>query len=399
MVADSARTMLEPRELRSRLAAQQPQWEGHPDLRRSCETLASSPALVTPREIAEVRRSLAVVAAGDAQMLQVGDCAESFDEVGERHVRAKVALLHALADELTAASGQEVLRMGRLGGQFAKPRSEPIEHIDGIPLPVFRGHMVNSEKPTLEDRAHDPRRMVRAYAAGARVLRELRADREARAADGPFVPGPWASHDALVIDYEANLVRTEDGTRFLGSTHLPWIGDRTRQPDSAHVHLLSTVVNPVALKVGPSTDVEDLRELCALLDPDRMPGRLTLIVRMGAENVAELLPRLVSAVRAKGHPVVWLCDPMHGNTIRVGGVKTRRLADVADEAARCKRTLDRKGAHPGGLHVEVATSDVTECLGGNVVGAERLPDRYTTLCDPRLNPSQAAELLDYWVRA
>jgi 3-deoxy-7-phosphoheptulonate synthase len=394
MVADATR--LPPRTLS---AAQQPQWEDHPDLRESCETLASSPALVTLPEIEDVHRSLAVVAEGGAQVLQVGDCAESFDEVEDEHVRAKLALLNKLADELTAASGQEVLRLGRLGGQFAKPRSEPVEYIDGTPLPVFRGHMVNSEKATLDDRAHDPRRMVRAYTASARVLRGVRADREARDVQGGFVPGPWSSHDALVIDYEANLVRTDGGTRFLGSTHLPWIGDRTRQPDFAHVRLLSTVVNPVALKVGPSTDVEELRELCALLDPDRRPGRLTLIVRMGAENVVEFLPTLVSAVRAKGHPVVWLCDPMHGNTIRVGGVKTRRLGEIADEAARCKRVLERGGAHAGGLHVEVATSDVTECLGGNVNGPADLPGRYTTLCDPRLNPSQAAELLAHWVRA
>ncbi|MFE7068836.1 3-deoxy-7-phosphoheptulonate synthase [Streptomyces sp. NPDC057620] len=381
-------------------AAQQPDWATHPAYEPSCTTLASAPALVTPEELARLRRALAVVAGGGAVMLQLGDCAESFEETDADQVRAKTAVLHALADEVADGTGLPVLRVGRIGGQFAKPRTLPHEEVGGVLLPAFRGHMVNGESPTPEARAHDPRRMVRAYEASADVLRALTRERDQRARRvQEFEDGPWASHDALVVDYEARLVRTEGGRRFVGSTHLPWLGDRTRAPGSAHVRLLASVVNPVALKLGPSVATDELREVCALLDPYRMPGRLTLIVRMGAERVTGLLPPLVAAVRDAGHRPVWLSDPMHGNTVREAGRKTRRLTDVVDEASRCKRVLERAGEHPGGLHLEVAASDVTECLGGKVDGVDRLAERYTTLCDPRLNPDQAAELMRAWVRS
>ncbi|RNG18302.1 3-deoxy-7-phosphoheptulonate synthase [Streptomyces botrytidirepellens] len=381
------------------VAAQQPEWKTHPDYVASRAALAAAPALVTAAELDRLRRALAVVAGGGARMVQLGDCAESFGETGADHVRAKTAVLHALADEL--GGDGPVLRVGRIGGQFAKPRSSPFEDVDGVQLPAFRGHMVNGETPSAGARAHDPRRMVRAYEASAEVLRVLARDRDRRAGrrPGPFPDGPWSSHDALVIDYEAPLVRTDAGRRILASTHLPWLGDRTRAPGSAHVRLLSQVANPVALKLGPSADPGELAEVCALLDPDRTPGRLTLIARMGAERVAELLPPLVAAVRARGHRAVWLSDPMHGNTVRAGGVKTRHLSAIVDEAVRCKRVLEAAGEHPGGLHLEVAASDVTECLGGKVDGVERLAERYTTLCDPRLNPDQAAELMRTWIRA
>lgn len=378
------------------VAAQQPEWESHPDHEACCAALASSPALVSVHELAEVRRGLAVVAGAGAQVLQVGYCAESFYEVGEEHVRPQLSLLHELADELTRASGYQVLRVGRLAGQFAKPRSQPVERVGDRVLPVFRGHMVNSERPTPQAREHDPRRMVQAYSASAEVMEVVRADRVCRA-DGSFPSGPWTSHDALIMDYEANLLRTESGIRYLGSTHLPWIGDRTRQPSSAHVELLSTVANPVSCKIGPSTTPEDLRAVCARLDPERVPGRLTLIVRLGAAAIAELLPSMVATVRAQGHPAIWLSDPMHGNTLTVRGVKTRRLADVVAEAVQFRRILQCLGVHPGGLHLEVAAATVTECLDATMPGPERLTDRYTTLCDPRLNPAQAAELLRHWL--
>jgi 3-deoxy-7-phosphoheptulonate synthase len=377
-------------------SAQQPQWQQHRDYQRCCALLASSPALVTVREIGELQSALAAVATGDAHVLQAGDCAESFLEIEPEHINAKLAVLHQLADQMAAGTGQEVLRIGRLGGQFAKPRTAAVEHIAGIPLSVFRGHMVNSPDPSPDARVHDPSRMITAYAASAEVLHQLRTDRVARAgyAGSGLIAGPWSSHDALVLDYEASLVRSEQDTVFLGSTHLPWIGDRTRQPDAAHVRLLSAVANPVACKLGPSTTIDDLRELCARLDPDRIPGRLTLIVRLGKKVIAERLPAIVAAVRSGGHPVVWLSDPMHGNTLRGGnGVKTRLLADIIDEAVEFRRILRRGGAHPGGLHLEVAADDVTECLGGMVRDIDQLPNRYTTLCDPRLNPGQAAQLL------
>ncbi|MFF7652047.1 3-deoxy-7-phosphoheptulonate synthase [Streptomyces sp. NPDC007983] len=379
------------------VAAQQPEWRTHPDYAASRAALAAAPALVTAAELTRLRRALAVVAGGGARMVQLGDCAESFEETGADHVRAKTAVLHALADEL--ADGGPVLRVGRIGGQFAKPRSRPFEDVDGVPLPAFRGHMVNGEAPSARARAHDPRRMVRAYEASAEVLRVLARDRDRRHPDDALCDGPWASHDALVIDYEVPLVRADAGQRILGSTHLPWLGDRTRAPGSAHVRLLSQVANPVALKLGPTADPAELAEVCALLDPDRAPGRLTLIARMGAERVTDLLPPLVAAVRAGGHRAVWLSDPMHGNTVRAGGVKTRHLSAIVDEAVRCRRVLEQAGEHPGGLHLEVAASDVTECLGGKVDGVERLAERYTTLCDPRLNPDQAAELMRTWIRA
>ncbi|SFQ02850.1 3-deoxy-D-arabinoheptulosonate-7-phosphate synthase [Amycolatopsis arida] len=401
MVADPLSLLVEPirRRLDGAVAAQQPHWTAHPDLPGCRAVLAEAPAPVSAAEVAEVQRAVAVVAGGNAQVLQLGDCAESFHEVGEEHVRAKLGLLHGLADELARRGGQEVLRVGRLGGQFAKPRSQLTERVGDRTLPVFRGHMVNSEEPTPAARRHDPRRMLQALAASAAVLGQVRADRTRRAG-GPFAAGPWASHDALVLDYEASLVRAGAGRRFLASTHLPWIGDRTRQPGSAHVRLLAALANPVACKVGPTTDLAALRAVCARLDPDREPGRLTLIVRLGAGAVADLLPRLVAAVRSWGHPVVWLSDPMHGNTIRVGGgLKTRRLDDVVTEAVRFRRILRRCGAHPGGLHLEVAATDVTECVGGPVRDVDALPRRYTTLCDPRLNPTQTAELLRHWAEA
>jgi len=387
-------------------SAQQPQWQQHRDYQRCCAQLASADPLVTVREIGELTSALAAVAAGQAQVLQAGDCAESFLEIATEHIDAKLTVLHRLADQMAAGTGQEVVRVGRLGGQFAKPRTAAVEHVAGIPLSVFRGHMVNSADPSPDARVHDPRRMITAYAASAEVLRHLRADRDAREAreardardavlaGSGLAAGPWSSHDALVLDYETNLVRSEQDTVFLGSTHLPWIGDRTRQPDAAHVQLLSAVANPVACKLGPSITLDDLRELCARLDPDRIPGRLTLIVRLGRKLIAERLPAIVATVRSGGHPVVWLSDPMHGNTLRGGdGVKTRLLADIIDEAVQFRRILHRGGAHPGGLHLEVAADEVTECLGGMVQDVGQLPVRYTTLCDPRLNPGQAALLL------
>jgi 3-deoxy-7-phosphoheptulonate synthase len=379
-------------------AAQQPEWRSHPHYGEACELLAAAPPLVTVPEIDELHSALARVAAGQAQILQAGDCAESFAETGEEDTRAKLTVLHGLADRLAAATGQPVLRIGRIGGQFAKPRSAAVESVVGMTLPAFRGHMVNSEEPTTRARAHDPRRMAEAYHASRIVLNRVRADRLSRAAAAPRpADGPWSSHDALVLDYETNLVRWSGGGRFLSSTHLPWIGDRTRQPDSAHVQLLASMRNPVACKIGPTTSAAHLAELCARLDPGRAPGRLTLIVRLGRAAIAATLPALMAAVRARGHPVIWLSDPMHGNTIRVeGNRKTRRLDDVVAEAVQFRRIAESQGAHPGGLHLEVAAAEVTECVGGPVPGVSDLAGRYTTLCDPRLNPSQAAELIEAW---
>lgn len=384
-------------------AAQQPRWRYHPDYLRTREQLALAPSLVSMPELDTLQRALATVVSGDAYLLQAGDCAENFAECTAADVSAKLTVLHSLADTFASISNQPVVRIGRMGGQFAKPRSRPVESHRGRELPVFRGHMVNSELPTLAAREHDPRRMLSAYRASAQVHRALAADRSQRAATQP-VPGgggAWSSHEALVIDYEGSAIRIDptSGASFLGSTHLPWVGERTRQPQSAHVRLLSSVRNPVGCKLGPATQVADVLRLCELLDPDRLPGRLVLIVRMGAAHILEALPPIVAAVRQAGHPVTWVSDPMHGNTVRssVGltngvGLKTRHLSDIISEAVTFRSVLERFGEHPAGLHLEVAVAEVTECVGG-MVREEMLPHHYTTLCDPRLNPEQAHELL------
>ncbi|MEV6210458.1 3-deoxy-7-phosphoheptulonate synthase [Kitasatospora sp. NPDC051914] len=378
-------------------AEQQPDWRDHAAYAAARRTLMRAAPLALPTEIAELRGQLAAVAAGRARLLQAGDCAESLAEQTPRHIDDKISALDALGDLMAARTGQDVVRVGRIGGQFAKPRSAATEQYGGSELPSFRGHMVNSEEPSPEARQHDPRRMVHAYGAAARVADHLREVRHQRAAAGdpPAASGPWTSHEALVVDYEGPLVRsTPDGREYLASTHLPWIGERTRQPDSAHVEMLAAVQNPVACKIGPGAGPAEVVRLCGRLDPERSPGRLTLILRLGRTRAAEVMPGIVDAVRNAGHPVIWAVDPMHGNTERTpGGIKTRHLRHIAEEAAVFLQVLERHGAHPGGLHLETAATDVTECLGAGVRGERALNRRYTTLCDPRLNPEQAHELI------
>ncbi|MFC9398353.1 FkbO/Hyg5 family chorismatase [Streptomyces sp. NPDC057027] len=377
-------------------AAQQPQWRDHPAYGRVRATLAAAPPVVRPGEIRELRDRLAEVAAGRAHILQMGDCAESFYEGTPHHTGTKIAHLDALADRLGEHTRLPVLRIGRLGGQYAKPRSQPTETVDGTELPVFRGHMVNAEGRSAEARRHDPVRMLWAYHFSDEIQQALRAHRAATSLRS-LNPGPWSSHDALVMDYTAALVRIDEttGEPFLGSTHFPWIGERTGGPADAHVTLLSGVVNPIACKIGPRATPESVLELCRALDPHREPGRLTLISRMGREAVGTALPPLVRAVGEAGHPVVWLCDPMHGNTVKLPtGTKVRRLDDLVAETLACRDVLRAHGQHFGGLHLETAAEDVTECLGGPVRDASDVERHYTTLCDPRLNPEQAAELVD-----
>ncbi len=376
-------------------AEQQPSWRDHPALGPVRARLAAVPALVTAAELETLGESLARVAAGEALLLQAGDCAESLAETTRGHARAKAALLGRLAARLGGGTGLPVVRVGRMGGQFAKPRSRPTERHGDAELPVFRGHMVNAPEPDPAARRHDPERMLRAYAASARVLAALdglRAD----------AAGPWAAHEALVLDYEGPLVRADprSGALLLGSTHMPWIGERTRRPGGAHVRLLAAVANPVACKVGPGARPEDVVRVCAALDPDRRPGRLTLIARMGAGPVAEALPPLLDAVRRAGHPVVWLCDPMHGNTrLTAAGFKTRHLDEMAAEARAFRAAVERSGLHPGGLHLEVSADPVTECVGGSVATENDVPNCYRSSCDPRLNDAQALALIDAWCGA
>lgn len=387
-------TEVRDREVRtSPRPAHQPQWSDHPQYELARRRLATAPALVSAAEVAELRTALAGVAAGRAVLLQAGDCVESLSECTAKHVTAKLAVLDTLAERMATRTGAPAVRIGRIGGQFAKPRSRATEWYGGRELPTFRGHMINSTLATPVARQPNPQRMVLAYDAGAAVT-DLVGQRRLAAT------GPWTSHEALVLDYEQNLVRVDpaSGTRFLASTHLPWIGERTRQPDGAHVALLATVANPVACKIGPTAAPEDVVRLCRLLDPDRVPGRLILVVRMGRRGIADALPGIVAAVRRAAHPVIWLSDPMHGNTVRAGnGMKTRYLSDVAAEASAFREILEAQGQHAGGLHLEVAAADVTECVGGTVPDDTALRARYTTLCDPRLNPDQAATLIDAWI--
>lgn len=380
-------------------AAQQPQWHHHPAYSRTISSLAAAGTPVTAADLAVLRESLAEVAAGKAHLLHVGDCAESFWECTAWHVHSKLEVLEQLSDLVAARTGLPVVRIGRLAGQFAKPRSSPTEKIGTAEVSVFRGHIVNSEANSAAARRPDPRRMLWGFELSTQVLQWVQAHRQRRAAAGleRAGSGPWASHEALVIGYEDALIRGGDGTSapILASTHLPWIGERTRQLDAAHVSLLASVGNPVACKIGPGASPDDVVGLCRMLDPGREPGRLMLIVRMGARSVRESLPPLVAAVRRAGHPVVWASDPMHGNTVRAPqGIKTRYVHDIIEEVRAVREILLGHRQHPGGLHLEVAAGDVTECLGGDATSTGS--DASTTLCDPRLNPGQAREVVSAW---
>jgi 3-deoxy-7-phosphoheptulonate synthase len=395
---------LQPPPAPARAAEQQPQWADHPAYRRVCRALASAEPLVGYDEVRSLRRAMAVVAAGDALLIQAGDCAESLHECTRAHTFGKLAVLGRLGDRLGELTGHVVLRVGRIGGQFAKPRSHQVEQHAGRTIPAFRGHLVNSEVPTAAARQPDPRRMLWAYEASTKVLRWTAEYREHAQAGGPGPTGPrgpWASHEALIMDYESRFDRADPGTgeRYLASTHLPWIGVRTNGPDSGPVRLLARTGNPVGCKVGPGTEPARLLRLCAVLDPHREPGRLVLIARLGRAQVDTGLYPLVRAVRNAGHPVVWLCDPMHGNTVRTAsGLKTRHLDDMIYEAVSFRRIVGQLGEHPGGLHLEVASEPVTECVDGSAVGPADVPRNYTSLCDPRLNPEQAQLLVERWAR-
>lgn len=357
--------------------------------------LASMPPLVEAASLDKLRTALAAVAKGRAHVVQAGDCAEDFAECTAHHVARKVQLLDVLAAVMTSITGRPVVRVGRIGGQFAKPRSALIERVTSFDVPVYRGHMVNDPAPDPDARRPDPRRLLAGYRAASRVMAHLGPTPQAR-----VEPRVWTSHEALLMDYEVPMLRRDrTGQLALTSTHWPWIGDRTRQVDGAHVQLLVDVANPVACKVGPQMEIDELVALCARLDPAREPGRLTLIARIGAEATSDLLPPLVSAVRRAGHPVIWLVDPMHANTIATcDGRKTRLVDTLVREVAAFQTAVRSAGGIPGGLHLEATPDDVTECVDAAPygVGAERIDQKYTTLCDPRLNPGQAVSVVSTW---
>ncbi|HUA94402.1 MAG TPA: 3-deoxy-7-phosphoheptulonate synthase class II [Acidimicrobiales bacterium] len=423
-------------------ARQQPRWPDDEALKRVEAQLAALPPLVVAGEARRLTSALGEVAQGRAFLLQAGDCAESFAEFAADSIRDKLKVVLQMAVALTYAAGVPVVKVGRIAGQFAKPRSSETERIGDAELESFRGHMVNDEPFDTDSRRPDPDRLLTAYHQSAATLNLLRAFAKGGFADlshvhawnQQFVASSaegrryeriaseidralrfmtacgidlstesglhqvdfWTSHEALILNYEEALTRQDSltGDWVDCSAHLLWVGERTRQLDGAHVEFLSGVINPVAAKIGPSATPEDLVALCDRLDPTSVPGRLTLITRFGAGRVGELLPPLLEAVTASGHPVVWACDPMHANTFTSeSGRKTRRFDDILSELAEFFSVHREAGSWPGGVHVELTGDDVTECLGGaEVIEEEHLNRRYTTACDPRLNARQSLDL-------
>nr|WP_203721317.1 3-deoxy-7-phosphoheptulonate synthase [Streptomyces coelicoflavus] len=375
-------------------AYQQPDWPDGEALTAARAGLAQAPPLVRSEDVALLRSLLASAARGEVQVVQSGDCAEDPAECTAGYVARKAALLDVLAGVMKASSLKPVVRVGRLAGQFGKPRSSSFETVDGVVLPSYRGHMVNSPEPDPELRRPDPRRLVAGYEAASAAMGLL-------GWHSVLVPGAeapvWTSHEALLLDYEEPMLRAQrDGSLLLTSTHWPWIGERTRGLDDAHVALLASVANPVACKAGPTMTADEITSLCERLDPDREPGRLTLISRMGRGRAAERLPELVRTVRAAGHPVLWLCDPMHGNTVSVaGGVKTRFLDSVVGEVEEFQQAVSDNGGVAAGLHLETTPDPVHECVDDASHVAE-LGDKYTSFCDPRLNPEQAVAVASAW---
>ena len=423
-------------------AAQQPDWPDADALKKVEARLAVVPPLVFAGEARHLTAQLGNVANGEAFMLQAGDCAESFAEFTADSIRDKLKIILQMAVALTYAAGVPVVKVGRIAGQFAKPRSAETERVGDLTLQSFRGHMVNDEAFEAEARTPDPERLLAAYQQSASTLNLLRAftkggfadlsqvhlwnqqfvassaegrryervaseiDRALRfmaacgidlgAEEGLHQVDFWTSHEALILPYEECLTRQDSltGDWYDCSAHMVWIGDRTRQLDGAHVEFASGINNPVAVKVGPSCTPADVVALCERLNPDRLPGRLTLITRFGAARVPDLLPPIVRAVEAEGHPVVWTCDPMHGNTFTSdGGRKTRHFDHILSELRSFFDVHRDEGTWPGGLHVELTGDDVTECLGGAEEILEvDLEARYTTACDPRLNARQSLDL-------
>ncbi|MFJ6291727.1 3-deoxy-7-phosphoheptulonate synthase [Streptomyces griseoviridis] len=379
-------------------AQQQPDWRGHPERERTRRELSALPQLVDAADVTLLHQHLSAVARGDAQVIQAGDCAEDWAEIGRVDIARKAAVLDLLAGVMRVSTGRDVVRVGRLAGQYAKPRSRPTETVQGAQLPTYRGHMVNSPDPDPVLRRPDPHRLLTGRHAAGQVMRHLgwtSTDRRQCLAQAPV----WTSHEALLLDYEIPALRRQNDDRLLlTSTHWPWIGERTRQVDGAHVALLAAVSNPVACKVGPSMTPQELLRLCERLDPDRIPGRLTLIARMGVGTAPKTLPALVTAVHGAGHPVIWLSDPMHGNTqCGPDGLKTRFVESVIREVEEFQEAVTSAGHIPGGLHLETTPDQVTECVTDSTF-LETVGTKYTSLCDPRLNPLQAVQVASAWRR-
>lgn len=419
-------------------AKQQPAWPDPEAVREVSAELASQPPLVFAGEVDQLRDRLAVAAQGKAFLLQGGDCAETFAGATADQIRNRVKTLLQMAVVLTYGASMPVIKVGRMAGQFAKPRSNDTETRADVTLPAYRGDIVNGYDFTPESRTADPQRMLRGYHTAASTLNLIRAFTQGGFADlrqvhewnKGFVSNPanqryeamaqeidralqfmhaigadfselkrtefFVSHEALLLDYERPMTRIDSrtGLPYNTSAHFVWIGERTRDLDGAHVDFLSRVRNPIGVKLGPSVDGDTALKLIDKLDPNREPGRLTFITRMGAEKIRDALPPLLEAVRDSGATPLWVTDPMHGNGITTPtGYKTRRFDDVMDELKGFFEAHREVGTFPGGIHVELTGDDVTECLGGSEnIDEETLSTRYESLCDPRLNHMQSLEL-------
>ncbi|ANS78206.1 2-keto-3-deoxy-D-arabino-heptulosonate-7- phosphate synthase II [Serinicoccus hydrothermalis] len=420
-------------------ARQQPTWSDPAALDRTLSTLSTFPPLVFAGECDQLSQRMAAVAAGQAFTLQGGDCAETLADVTGPNIRDRIKTILQMAVVLTYGAGMPIVKVGRMAGQFAKPRSSDTETRDGVTLPAYRGDMVNGFEFTPEARRPDPERLLRCYHASSATLNLVRgftsggfADlRSVHAWDKGFLTGPaqaryeqmaghidravrfleasgvadaeemrrvefYSAHEALVLDYERPMVRRDHRTGLLydTSSHLVWVGERTRDLDGAHIDFVSRIQNPVAVKLGPGADRDTVLALMDRIDPERSPGRLTFITRMGAGRIRDVLPPLLTSLGEDAHRVAWVCDPMHGNTFTSpSGFKTRRFEDVVDEVRGFFEAHGEAGTHPGGIHVELTGNDVTECVGGTTpVDLDDLGLRYETLCDPRLNHQQSLEL-------
>ena len=403
--------------------------------------LAGFPPLVFAGEARKLKRALATVAAGESFLLQGGDCAESFAEHSADNIRDFFRVFLQMAVVLTFAGASPVVKVGRIAGQFAKPRTNPTEKINGVELPIYRGDIINDTEPTLAARTPDPSRQLEAYRQSAATLNLLRAfayggyanldnahrwmlgfvkdspqsgryqelaDRITQTLDFMRAIGLdpeeheqlsrtdfYTSHEALLLGFEQAMTRVDSttGDHYATSGHMLWIGDRTRQFDHAHIEYCRGVRNPIGLKCGPSLKPDDLLRLIDILNPTNEPGRLTLITRFGADKVGDMLPALVRPVQREGKVVVWSCDPMHGNTISANGYKTRPFDRIMAEIRGFFDVHRAEGTHAGGVHLEMTGKNVTECTGGaRAISAGDLSDRYHTYCDPRLNAEQAIEV-------
>ncbi len=418
--------------------AQQPAWPSADALAAASAELSTLPPLVFAGEVDILRSRLASAARGEAFLLQGGDCAETFAAATANQIRDRVKTILQMAVVLTYGASTPVIKMGRMAGQFAKPRSSDTETRGDVTLPAYRGDVVNGYDFTPESRSADPSRLVRGYHTAASTLNLIRAFTQGGFADlrqvhswnQGFARNPanvryehmareidraikfmmacgadfealkrtefYISHEALLMDYERPLTRIDSrtGTPYDTSAHFVWVGERTRQLDGAHLDFLSRVRNPIGVKLGPSTTPRQVLDLIDKLDPEREPGRLTFITRMGAGRVRDVLPELLETVRSSDATPLWVSDPMHGNGLTTpNGYKTRRFDDVVDEVKGFFEAHRGAGTHPGGIHIELTGDDVTECLGGSEqIDEATLATRYESLCDPRLNHMQSLEL-------